>query len=771
MLGGVLLFFLVAGSTLSGKCQTTYQAENYTSQNGVLTGTNQSGYTGSGFADYGGIGTWAEWNNVSASSAGAATINFRFANGGTATRNCTLLVNGVSAGTVSIGVTGSWTNWVTTANITINLNSGNNTIRLTASTSAGGPNVDKFDVSVSPPTTCGSATGGPTNNPISDKYGSGYPWAGSIKWGCVFNIMDYGGNANGTTDNINAFNSARDAAVSNGGGVVYFPAGTYYFSDDILLKNGVVIRGATPSNTDAKTSTYAPSSKLLFPKYNASLSGSGTANSTAFKKIRTTSPDTDSNIGLVYVDVNRAGIKLTGSLTATNRNIIVFGVRNNNVADPEPAVPTATYNGAPFQNAWQRWSARFAANILIQAYENVLVANNRVNDNITDNYQQSGYIVRNGATLMTFNGSEATFNYTNHYSIEINRGQGGDLNTPATGPSLFRDSVIIRDNWVYGTMRTKIHVAGQGLLIKDNVLRDEPGKVAWVDPTGTQLVGTSATLENRGIDWSGHAVLISGNDIEVVRHKMKNTTYSSVDGEGMLIQECCGGTTVRGVTITDNIVNSYIGIYKMRDIEDATITYNTLTNATGALSDLIYVSANTNGSPFYAKNVKIENNSLSGNISLLASGAGGGTGNFIRYNTTSAGKSIRHTCAANATISGNTGFTVQSCNSSSNVTAAPVTKQSLVSNDIIESPLVADVAIYPQPASEFINLDVSLENAEKIKIQLTTLLGESIMALSPSLHAGVSHLKIPVQSLKTGTYILRIDSDSLNSTKKVLIAH
>ncbi len=614
-------------------------------------------------------------------------------------------------------------------------------------------------------TTCGSAGGGTTGNPVSAFYGStAYPWTDNIKWNCVYNILDYGGNGNGTADNTGAFNAARDAAAANGGGVVYFPAGTFYFAGDILLKNGVVIRGATPATTDAKSSTFAPASRLTFPKYNPTLSGSGTDNATAFKKIRTTSPDTDSNTGLVYVEVNRAGISLTGNKdTGTNKNILLFGVRNNNVAEADPGVPALTYNSVAFQNAWQRWSYRFAANLRVQAFENVLVANNRVNDNITDNFQQGGYVARDGTALLTLTGEKAIFSYTNHYGIYVNRAQGGDLNTPATGPGLFRQGVVVRDNWVYGTMRVKIHASGLGLIIKDNVLRDEPGKVAWLDPTGTRLVGNSATLENRGIDWGGHNVTVTGNNVQVNRHKLKNTIYYSVDGEGILIQECCGGTTVRGVTIGNNTTNNYIGIYKMRDIENVTIADNTITKGDGGLGDLIYVSANHNTGPYQAKNVKIENNSVSGgNIGLYANG-GTGTGNTILNNTTSTtGATIRHSCEANASVSGNTGFTVNACTGAAARVAADGALEELESR---YAP-----ALYPLPAGEYLNVDLYADCAQDLQLSLLSPLAQPVRHQTHSLSPGMNHLRIPVGSLRGGTYVLRIQSAKGVLTKKVVIS-
>jgi hypothetical protein len=54
-------------------------------------------------------------------------------------------VNGTSVGTVNFGGTGAWTTWQT-ASVQVPLTAGANTVRLTATTAGGGPNVDYVDV-------------------------------------------------------------------------------------------------------------------------------------------------------------------------------------------------------------------------------------------------------------------------------------------------------------------------------------------------------------------------------------------------------------------------------------------------------------------------------------------------------------------------------------------------------------------------------------------------------------------------------------------------
>lgn len=133
--------------TVTSTTSVVYQAESYTAQSGCSTSTQFAGYSGTGYVDYGGNGTYIEWNNVNSLNAiSSATLSFVYANGGTVDRQCAVIVNGTNRGNVSFSPTGAWTTWQPVT-INVPLNAGNNTIRVTANTTNGGPNLDKVDVS------------------------------------------------------------------------------------------------------------------------------------------------------------------------------------------------------------------------------------------------------------------------------------------------------------------------------------------------------------------------------------------------------------------------------------------------------------------------------------------------------------------------------------------------------------------------------------------------------------------------------------------------
>ncbi|MFE7170627.1 PQQ-dependent sugar dehydrogenase [Streptomyces sp. NPDC057616] len=135
---------------------TDYQAESARISQGTVA-TNHTGYTGTGFVDYTNVtGSYVEFT-VSAASAGTAAVTFRYANGTAVDRPMDLSVGGtVVASGVSFPATADWNTWVTRT-VDLPLKAGSNTVRATATTDNGGPNLDRISVG-----TAGGDTQAPT---------------------------------------------------------------------------------------------------------------------------------------------------------------------------------------------------------------------------------------------------------------------------------------------------------------------------------------------------------------------------------------------------------------------------------------------------------------------------------------------------------------------------------------------------------------------------------------------------------------------------------
>ncbi len=109
-----------------------FEAENATISQGVVD-SNHAGFSGTGFVNYDNAsGSYVEWALPSA----ASMITIRYANGTTTNRR--MNVNGTL---VDFPGTGSWTTWVSKS-VAVS----GSIIRATATTSAGGPNVDYLEV-------------------------------------------------------------------------------------------------------------------------------------------------------------------------------------------------------------------------------------------------------------------------------------------------------------------------------------------------------------------------------------------------------------------------------------------------------------------------------------------------------------------------------------------------------------------------------------------------------------------------------------------------
>jgi hypothetical protein len=126
-----------------------HQAEDATLSKATVKSDHKA-YTGTGFVDYDNVaGGYVEWT-VTAPAAGTAALTFRYANGTTTNRPLDIRVNGaVVAKGLAFNNTLSWDEW-DTRTVVAALTAGTNTVRATATTSAGGPNLDHLEVTLTP---------------------------------------------------------------------------------------------------------------------------------------------------------------------------------------------------------------------------------------------------------------------------------------------------------------------------------------------------------------------------------------------------------------------------------------------------------------------------------------------------------------------------------------------------------------------------------------------------------------------------------------------
>lgn len=143
---GLLAGTLVALSGNPAQAATTrYEAETSPAVCAGTIDSDWAGFSGTGFCNGTNATSGYAQFTVNAATAGTATLNLRFANGTTTARPASLIVNGTTVQTPSFEGTGAWSTWVTKT-VTVSLNAGSNTVRLTPTTASGLPNLDYADV-------------------------------------------------------------------------------------------------------------------------------------------------------------------------------------------------------------------------------------------------------------------------------------------------------------------------------------------------------------------------------------------------------------------------------------------------------------------------------------------------------------------------------------------------------------------------------------------------------------------------------------------------
>lgn len=212
------IFTIISLETISAQSAKTfsttyYEGENSTNKSSDCTASTANfPYVGSGYLDMGGNGSYVEWNNIYSETDGNHTLLIKYANASGVNRQCELKVNGVTVKNLKFSSRFADWNYYWIARVTVNLNSGNNTVRLTANTSSGGPNIDNIAVS-------------------SDE-GLCSPL------GTAFNVKNYGAMGDGNTDDTQAIQAAINAC-SVGGSVIL--SGGTFMSGQIKLKSNMTL--------------------------------------------------------------------------------------------------------------------------------------------------------------------------------------------------------------------------------------------------------------------------------------------------------------------------------------------------------------------------------------------------------------------------------------------------------------------------------------------------------------------------------------------------
>jgi hypothetical protein len=105
------------------------------------------------------------------------------------------------------------------------------------------------------------------------------------------------------------------------------------------------------------------------------------------------------------------------------------------------------------------------------------------------------------------------------------------------------------------------------------------------------------------------------------------------------------------------------------------------------------------------------------------------------------------------------------------VAGALLTLGSAVYQDVSgENELTPELNTYPNPANENLYVEVTLNTVQQFEVELYDLTGRKVLSeevKNPVL--GINRITLPVNELKHGIYILRINNDAFTKSKRVQI--
>ena len=77
--------------------------------------------------------------------------------------------------------------------------------------------------------------------------------------------------------------------------------------------------------------------------------------------------------------------------------------------------------------------------------------------------------------------------------------------------------------------------------------------------------------------------------------------------------------------------------------------------------------------------------------------------------------------------------------------------------------------MYPNPASESVNVTFSAENAENGVVSVMNLMGQTVYTSNVEVNEGYNMINIPVKQFSEGVYMVTLRTNTGISTQKLIV--
>ncbi|MBD3420184.1 MAG: hypothetical protein GF398_08720 [Chitinivibrionales bacterium] len=393
----------------------------------------------------------------------------------------------------------------------------------------------------------------PLDNPVANYYpgNRGYPgWTDRIAWDNVIDMSSYSNGA----DNFEKFENARDELFAQGGGVLYYPAGTYTFDvpegpngRGLLLKEGVVIRGEAPgSDTKANIDYENAGLSSLNTKFNFTATEYG--GPCLMNYIGGTPADV-SNVGIAWVNISRAYVffGFNADSWASTWGTGDSWLSANSAHGWDARVPDGTHimdvwTGDGTTGKWDsgklvNGSYRFVFGCKLT---NAKIHNYAINKGNCSSFNADAESWRFGGILSIYGSHVFVANNVvsptgtsgdNRLVVDINKALLALYQNRcdvAHGAGYYAEDIVVCDNWVYNKGNKSFEISGTWVVLRDNIAHKE---YLSGTPSYNSCIDGSAIADymNRGFDLGGMNFWAHNNEV-------RETGSGGNDGEGMLVQ-------------------------------------------------------------------------------------------------------------------------------------------------------------------------------------------------------------------------------------------
>lgn len=376
-----------------------------------------------------------------------------------------------------------------------------------------------------------------------------------------YNVKDYGAKGDGSTNDSSSIQSAVDAATAAGGGIVFFPPGTYSVTTNIIPKSNVTFLGCgsasvlTTPTLNGYIINWSQSSGTVNDIIIDSLKFSGPVNQTV--SVPTVGRTTSGNGTYIAVYID-GSLDTTGTFgTVTNftmRNCIVqntislpiriFGVTGKTIVtgceftnckdagwgfnQEVICIGNHSYMSADNGFSISRGNSKVTCvgnTAELSAINGIWLSGFLTSVGPTDftcvgntvkNVGENGIIIQDGSTYGTINGNTIDKGYYRGASDQLTDlltcgiYVNGDSASPTT-PSTFVNGLVISNNNIRGSAQAGVYLnACKGVRVSGNLILDA-GTQFLAD--GSTAIASNNTAQNIGILF-GTTSTVTGTYIE-----------------------------------------------------------------------------------------------------------------------------------------------------------------------------------------------------------------------------------------------------------------